>query len=178
MTLHAFLNKLNGVRQTRHGWMACCPAHHDRTPSLSLRIGNDGTTLIYCFAGCSIKQICDALGITPSDLFPDSKRLTPQRSQSPKNLPRIPSFDWRKYSHELMFYSEDRFLHGHAVLTQAKGLDISGWTPEEINIVSNAVCDAIQDIDESERVADLAFNLRAYGLEEEMARYESQSRNA
>lgn len=178
MTLHAFLNKLNGVRQTRHGWMACCPAHHDRSPSLSLRIGNDGTILVYCFASCSIKQICDALGITPSDLFPDSQRTTPQLSKSPKSLPCIPSLDWRKYSHKLMLYSEDRFLHGNAVLINAKGLDISSWPPEELEIASNAVCDAMQDIDESDRVADLAFNLRAYGLEEEMARYESQSRNA
>lgn len=77
-----------------------------------------------------------------------------------------------------MLYSEDRFLHGNAVLINAKGLDISSWPPEELEIASNAVCDAMQDIDESDRVADLAFNLRAYGLEEEMARYESQSRNA
>ena len=74
---------------------------------------------------------------------------------------------WRNYSHELLLYSEEFFLRGQAVLSKAKALDISGWTPEEIDIASNAACDALQDIDESERVADLAFNLRRFGLEEE-----------
>lgn len=113
--------------------------------------------------------------------------LTTEKETPTRDGPYFPTrqdrprfvFDWRKYSHELMFYSEGRFLHGHAVLTQAKGLDIFSWTPEELDLASSAVCDAMKDLDESERIADLVFNLRAYGLEEERERKrESQRRKA
>lgn len=49
----------------RHGrapnWSARCPAHDDRNPSLSISIGDDGRTLLYCHAGCSFLSIIDAL---------------------------------------------------------------------------------------------------------------------
>src|SRR3546814_1361598 len=40
--------------------MCCCPAHDDRTPSLSVRIGE--TRLLFkCFAGCDISDVLRAL---------------------------------------------------------------------------------------------------------------------
>ena len=41
------------------GWMACCPAHDDRTPSLSIH-EVDGKTLFHCFAGCSQDEVLAA----------------------------------------------------------------------------------------------------------------------
>ena len=35
------------------GWMARCPAHDDRTPSLSIAQGDDGRVLLKCHAGCT-----------------------------------------------------------------------------------------------------------------------------
>ena len=43
---------LSGQRNGR-GWMACCPAHDDRTPSLSIADGAEGRILLTCFAGCT-----------------------------------------------------------------------------------------------------------------------------
>ena len=40
---------------------ACCPAHADRTPSLSLADGADGRLLLHCHAGCEFREILDAL---------------------------------------------------------------------------------------------------------------------
>jgi hypothetical protein len=40
--------------------MCCCPAHEDRTPSLSVRIG-DRSLLFKCFAGCSPGEILRAI---------------------------------------------------------------------------------------------------------------------
>src|SRR3546814_11824591 len=40
--------------------MCCCPAHDDRTPSLSVRVGE--TRLLFkCFAGCDISDVLRAL---------------------------------------------------------------------------------------------------------------------
>ncbi len=38
-----------------------CPAHDDRLPSLSLANGHDGRLLLYCYAGCSFREIIQAL---------------------------------------------------------------------------------------------------------------------
>jgi len=38
-----------------------CPAHDDRTPSLSLKNGADGRLLAYCHAGCNFTDIMDGL---------------------------------------------------------------------------------------------------------------------
>ena len=40
---------------------ARCPAHEDKTPSLSLRDGNDGTLLTHCHARCSPQAVWAAL---------------------------------------------------------------------------------------------------------------------
>lgn len=41
--------------------MACCPAHDDRSPSLSLADGTEGRLLLRCHAGCSFADVQDAL---------------------------------------------------------------------------------------------------------------------
>jgi hypothetical protein len=48
-------------RRSGRGWMARCPAHNDRQPSLSIADGADGRLLLYCFAGCSWLAIQAAL---------------------------------------------------------------------------------------------------------------------
>jgi hypothetical protein len=45
----------------RHKWMARCPAHDDRTPSLSISIGDNGKPLVRCHAGCAQDQVIAAL---------------------------------------------------------------------------------------------------------------------
>lgn len=71
MTAERIADRLH-ARLSGDGWIACCPAHEDRSPSLSIREGDDGRTLIHCHAGCSVESICDAMGIRVSDLFPHS----------------------------------------------------------------------------------------------------------
>lgn len=51
--------------------MARCPAHDDRTPSLSVTLGQRAI-LFHCFAGCSQEQVLAALaahGVTPASMF-------------------------------------------------------------------------------------------------------------
>ncbi len=61
-------------RPSPNGWIAHCPAHDDRNPSLSIGVGQEGQTLIRCFAGCSPTAVLDALRLTWADLWPDTNR--------------------------------------------------------------------------------------------------------
>ncbi|MBU6994035.1 hypothetical protein [Ferrovum myxofaciens] len=66
-----FVERLQKVRRTGPGkWLACCPAHDDRSPSLAIREADDGRILVHCFSGCSVQEIVGALGLELSDLFP------------------------------------------------------------------------------------------------------------
>jgi hypothetical protein len=69
MNFEAVLTRLRGVRRYRDAWMARCPAHEDRVPSLGIREGRNGRVLLHCFAGCTVEAICAAIGIRVTELF-------------------------------------------------------------------------------------------------------------
>ena len=69
LPMELVLSRLRGAKPHGSGWMACCPAHEDRVPSLSLNEGDDGRVLLKCFAGCAHEAIVEALGIEQRDLF-------------------------------------------------------------------------------------------------------------
>jgi putative DNA primase/helicase len=50
-----------GGRRTGSHWMAPCPTHEDRDPSLSIRDANDGKILVHCHAGCDQSVVIGAL---------------------------------------------------------------------------------------------------------------------
>ena len=53
--------KALGGRRAGAGWMAHCPAHDDRTPSLSVRDSTNGKVLLRCHAGCEQERVIAAL---------------------------------------------------------------------------------------------------------------------
>ena len=53
--------KALGGRKVGRGWIARCPAHDDRNPSLSLSTGKEGKVLLRCHAGCDQAPVIDAL---------------------------------------------------------------------------------------------------------------------
>lgn len=55
------LARLDGVRPSGAGYVARCPCHEDREPSLSIGEGDDGRLLLRCFAGCSWEELRAAL---------------------------------------------------------------------------------------------------------------------
>lgn len=69
MTAAAFAELLQARPTGPDTWQARCPAHDDRSPSLSLREGQDGRVLIHCFAGCTHTAILAKLRLAQSDLF-------------------------------------------------------------------------------------------------------------
>ena len=64
-------------RLSGSSWMACCPAHEDREPSLHLSDSDDGTLLVHCLAGCEQRAVIDAL---------KARVLWPERKQTGNNM--------------------------------------------------------------------------------------------
>jgi len=77
-TAEQIAEALGGIR-SGDGWIARCPAHDDRTPSLSVANG-DGKTLVYCHAGCSQTVVIAAL--RDAGQWPEAARLTDHRLSS------------------------------------------------------------------------------------------------
>ncbi len=72
MDVETFLSLLKGVRATGRGrWIARCPHHNDRRPSLAITKGDRVPILLHCFAGCDPDQIVGAVGLELSDLMPE-----------------------------------------------------------------------------------------------------------
>ena len=59
-TAREIVVKLKGRWNGKKG-MACCPAHADKTPSLSVTRAHDGRVLVYCFGGCAQSDVIAAL---------------------------------------------------------------------------------------------------------------------
>lgn len=106
------LHNLNKqTRSSRDGHtIAQCPAHSDKTPSLSITREPD-RTLLHCFAGCETSEILKQLGMTERDLFNEPRTEQPQ-----------PKVITRKYfyhaadgtpTHRILRYSDKTFAQQH-----------------------------------------------------------------
>ena len=59
-----------------------CPAHDDKKASLSVTLKED-RILMYCHAGCHMRDVCKAMGIEPHQLFQSSKVELEARQSTP-----------------------------------------------------------------------------------------------
>jgi hypothetical protein len=72
MIVDNLLSKLHKVKNTGKGrWMACCPAHDDRTPSLLITEHDNGVIGLHCFAECASNDVLGAVGMEFKDLYPE-----------------------------------------------------------------------------------------------------------
>jgi hypothetical protein len=69
MTAGVFADLVQAQHIGEGRWKARCPAHNDRSPSLSIRAGDDGRVLVLCRAGCALDSILSALKLARRDLF-------------------------------------------------------------------------------------------------------------
>lgn len=73
MNVYPILDRLEKVRQVKpDSWVACCPAHDDRSPSLAISDKGD-RVLMHCYGGCTFDEIRAALGMQPHEFFADGK---------------------------------------------------------------------------------------------------------
>ncbi|GAA4420245.1 DUF3987 domain-containing protein [Bremerella cremea] len=92
------LSRLSNVRKQGAGWMACCPAHDDQNPSLSISRADNGNVLLKCFAGCQVEAVCTAAGLTLADLMAGPPLPAP--SPTPKVVAR---YDYQDETGNLQF---------------------------------------------------------------------------
>ena len=93
MILTELLPRLSGVRKGWSGYVARCPCHDDKKPSLSLH-EDSGRILIHCHAGCRTADILQALGgLRFPDLF--DRRITKPARQTLGELETKPIHDSR-----------------------------------------------------------------------------------
>jgi len=82
--IDTLLSRVHKLKKTGDSkWLSCCPAHDDKSPSLSIKLADD-RILIYCFAGCDVSSIVGGLGLELSDLMPESKRHSRPDNKRPK----------------------------------------------------------------------------------------------
>lgn len=68
--IDAILPRLAGVKKRgKAKWVAQCPAHGDKTPSLSILESDNGNVVLHCFGGCSVHAVLDAVGLEIWQLF-------------------------------------------------------------------------------------------------------------
>jgi len=116
MSAALLLSRIEKVQQRGPDrWSARCPAHDDKSPSLSIRELPDGRVLVHCFGGCDVAEIISSIGLELQDLFPprvdDDKR--PPREARP-----FPASDFlRLIDDDLLF-----FLHCFDFLKEGQPL--------------------------------------------------------
>ncbi len=96
------------LRETRakankggNGWKGHCPAHNDKSPSLSISQGADTRILLNCHIKCSLDSICAALNIQKSDLFPPK----PIQAQGKPRYAFEKAYDYKDERGTLLFQS-------------------------------------------------------------------------
>ena len=100
--IDAILHRLDRVKRTAPDkWVALCPAHNDKRPSLSIKQADDGRVLLKCWTGCGAAEIVSVLGLSLADLFPGDRRSLADHGTGPMRRP----FNWQDalkgVSHEI-----------------------------------------------------------------------------
>jgi hypothetical protein len=98
MTAQAMAEMLGARRASADRWQARCPAHQDRSPSLTITDTREGTILIRCWAGCRTADVLSAVGLSFKDLFagpppsPEALREATARQQAQEARARARRF--------------------------------------------------------------------------------------
>ena len=143
MDIDLILAQLEAVRATGSGrWIARCPAHNDRSPSLSIREGVRAI-LIKCWAGCPLGRICSSLGILVRDLFYDSDFSLNHSDIQRQQLERIQRRQRERKAWLVKGLTIDARREADKLLRSARNIDISPWNEEKLDKAISSICDAL-----------------------------------
>lgn len=77
MSADKLVSKLNHAKEVKarkghtRSWVALCPSHDDKSPSLCIDEADNGKVLIKCWSGCGANEVIDSVGMKYHELFPD-----------------------------------------------------------------------------------------------------------
>lgn len=145
MTAGDLLARLDGVRKSGNGWLARCPAHDDRNPSLSVREGDRGV-LLRCWTGCGVEEIVHYLGIELGELFydhgacrdPQTIREAARRREAERIL--------REVHAEMEGTVIDLRREAEELVLAARGIGMDGWSDERLAEVLDVLADAWETV--------------------------------
>lgn len=156
MTIDALLAQLDRVGHHGAGrYIAKCPSHTDKSPSLSVSEGERGL-LLKCWAGCTLDEITAALGTEIKDLFFDAPIPHGQRP-TPKPVP----VDRGALAFRFEMAALDRRLRAEHVRQAANAISINNLPDPDLDRLVDAVACGYADIERAELLEGVADGLRA-----------------
>lgn len=164
--LDVILGKLVGVKRNGSNFVARCPAHEDKSPSLSVTLGRKWI-VYHCFAGCDRDAIRRALGLEWKDLVLDdsepAKRATKRRDLRAIELEALacaarlqhePEVLNRLRFGDVLGVNEDAWIDGkHPEIRNGRGwsakalgdLDV-GWDGSRLTLIVRTAENKLHDV--------------------------------
>src|SRR5262245_44051586 len=132
-TIDEILNKILAATRSKqppggNGWKGHCPAHKDKSPSLSIDRGRNGGIVLNCHRGCNIDSICAALNITQADLFPPKQPKTQTQAKPRYNIDKV--YDYKDENGDLLFQAVRKRLADPAKFPDAPKKDFKQRAPD------------------------------------------------
>ena len=169
----AFLEKLGNVKEVSPGrYMACCPSHDDKNPSLAIS-EVENKLLIHCWSGCRTSDILTAIGLDYQSLFLESGTTKgPRNASGPRRPETLPFFrwNWRSQCGELEQLIQAKREHAEAFLSATQGLDVNALTATEFDEVMDHVGSAYNWLDRCERLDETVYLVQQDLRAEEQAK--------
>jgi hypothetical protein len=146
MTAAELVGSLESVRaRGPNKWSAKCPAHADKSPSLTVAEGEKGV-LLKCWAGCSLEEITRTLGLTVKDLFFDALSTDPhQRREAMRQ--RAQAQAARQAAHDAEGRRLDTLRQAEQLIQSARGISIEGWSHDTLHAELNRLGTAYALVD-------------------------------
>ena len=155
MTYEAILARLEGVRSRGPGKAsALCPAHQDRSPSLSVAEGRIGI-LLRCFAECDKPAIVAAMGLKMADLFFDVPTCRGQRP-----IPKPKMIDLIALAFRFELAALDRRLRAERIFSSARKVTPDQLSDDDLDHALGLIERAHKDITKAELLEGVADDLR------------------
>ena len=134
------LHRLDKVKRTAPDkWIALCPAHDDKRPSLSIKEGDDHHVLLKCWSGCGAAEIVSALGLSLADLFPGDRRSLADHGTGPMRRP----FDYRD---ALTGIAHETLVARLIIEAVNSGEDVDADALDRLALAENRISAALQAV--------------------------------
>jgi hypothetical protein len=146
MTVAEILSNLESVHARGQGrWSARCPAHTDKSPSLTIAEGEKGV-LLKCWAGCSLEEITGTLGLTIKDLFFDALSTDPHQRRTAAQQ-RAQARAVRQAALDAEGRRIDALREADRLIQSARGISIGKWTDHKLHAELSRLGDAYALLD-------------------------------